>query len=105
METGKGEPMATATRKRHLSIVRRYKRRLLEHRVLRTPVPEPKKYVIVRLKAGGGHYYFRYDFEEVWRWTTSIHEAQTFNTLDRAESEAMNCSVYYKSRYEIKQIG
>jgi hypothetical protein len=105
MEASEREPMATTTRKRHLSIVRRYQRRLLEHRVLRTPIPPQKYYVIVLRQAGGGYKYFRYDYEQVWCWSTTAREAQRFVSYDRAESEAMNCSVYYKSRYEIKQIG
>jgi hypothetical protein len=77
----------------------------LGNRVLRTPIPPPKYYVIVKRQGGGGFKYFRYDYEEVWCWSNSAGQAQRFMSYDRAELEAQNCSVYYKSSYEIKQIG
>lgn len=97
--------MEKKTWERCVSLVRRYERRLLAYRVLREPTPEVKRYVIVFTVGNCKPLsYFRYDYEEVWCWSKSVHRAAIFRSYDMAEQAAKNCSLYYQSSYQIRQL-
>lgn len=88
-----------------MSIVRRYEYRLLDYRVLRTPSPPVKRYVIVfAIGNCPPSKYFRYDYEQVWCWTSSPAKAAVFRSYDMAQDAARTSSLYYKSSYQIRQL-
>jgi hypothetical protein len=105
VETSEREPMGKTLRERLLSLVRRQQSRILGRRVLKEPTPLLKTYVIVFAIAGSKPIkYFRYDYEEVWVWSKTPSRATKFRSYDSADNAAQNCSVYYKSSYEIIQL-
>ncbi len=55
-------------------------------------------------KTGTPYKYFRYCPNEVWRWTTKRSMAEVFPSRKTAEYAARNCSVYYKSAYQVMEI-
>lgn len=96
--------MATTTRARCLSIVRRYQQRLLERRVLAEPLPPTKRFVIVKAVGKGKPVgYFRYHPNKVWCWTASPKTAAVFRTEDAALAaiQSTNC---WHDHYQIRQL-
>ena len=81
-------------------------RRLRSWKILRTEPPKQHRWVITlgSFDFGSTNKYFRYEWEEVWGWTSSARYAQKFRSPDLAEEAAQSCSLYYKQTYSIKQL-
>lgn len=81
-------------------------RRLLSWVTWRNEPPAEHRWVITlgSFDFGSASKYFRYEWEEVWGWTSSARYAQKFRSPELAEEAAQSCSLYYKQRYSIKQL-
>jgi len=58
-------------------------------------------YTITQVVAGVPVKWFCYCPRNVWRWSASERMAEVFPDRSAAERAAANCSVHYKSRYQI----
>jgi hypothetical protein len=58
-------------------------------------------YTITQVVAGVPVKWFCYCPRNVWRWSASERMAEIFPDRSAAERAAANCSVYYKSSYQI----
>jgi len=47
--------------------------------------------------------WFCYHGNDVWRWVSTGTRAEVFATKQQAEEAAMNCSVYYRSQYQVRK--
>lgn len=97
--------MATPTGTGRMSLVRRYRRRLLDNRVLAAPLPPTKRFVIVKAVGKGKPTgYFRYHPQKVWCWTASPKTAAVFRTEEAAQAaiKSTNC---WHDHYQIRQLG
>jgi hypothetical protein len=58
-------------------------------------------YTITQVVGGVPVKWFRYCPRNVWRWSASERMAEIFPDRSAAERAVENCSVYYKSSYQI----
>jgi hypothetical protein len=62
---------------------------------------EREGFTITQVVAGVPVKWFRYCPREVWRWSSSERMAHVFHDRSAAERAVENCSVSYKSSYQI----
>ena len=62
---------------------------------------EREGFTITQVVGGVPVKWFRYCPRNVWRWSASERMAEIFPDRSAAERAVENCSVYYKSSYQI----
>ena len=80
--------------------------RFLGWKIRHTATPQQHRWVITfgLHDLGSRSKYFRYEWESVWGWTSSVRAAQTFRSYEMAEQAIKCCSLYYKDTCSIKQL-
>lgn len=48
--------------------------------------------------------YFRWDRDEVWKWTKTMNMAAVFPTEDVASRQMKNCDISWKYQYKINKV-
>ena len=61
-------------------------------------------WVVVYESMGMPVKYFRWDMDEVWKWTKTASMASSFPTKEIAEIQIQGCEVGWKYNYEIRKL-
>jgi len=85
-----------------MSVVRRFKRRLLGRRTLLRRHAPHQQFVISYDVGGKPVKYLVWDYLEIWRWTKSLSRATRFPSYEQAEIEARGTSMAYKHKFTIR---
>jgi hypothetical protein len=48
--------------------------------------------------------YFRWDINEIWKWTKTAHRATQFRTESQARIEVESCSMAWRYQYQIRKV-
>lgn len=93
-----------------MSIMRRFGSRLLDKGTLLTP-PKPQAVSqethdwVVTYEIGTCVLkYFRWDRDEVWRWTQSVDRATRFQSEESARREVESSSMAWRYAYAVRKI-
>lgn len=78
--------------------------------VLREPkttdgyVHDPYRWVVTYEVGGRTVKYFRWDMDEVWKWTKTLNMASLFPSEDTARMQMESCEVAWRYQYEVRKI-
>ena len=95
-----------------MNAVHRVLRQLIlgEKIVLREPkttddyVHDPYRWVVTYEVGGRTVKYFRWDIDEVWKWTKTLHMASLFPSEDIARTQMDSCEAGWRYQYEVRKI-
>ena len=64
----------------------------------------PYGWVVTYEVGGKAVKYFRWDMDEVWKWTKTLSMASSFPSEDIARIQMENCEVGWRYQYEVRKI-
>lgn len=77
---------------------------LKDHRSTGNLRQNPDRWVVTYEVGGNAVKYFRWDRDEVWKWTKTPSMASSFMSEEAAHREMQNCEAGWRYQYSIKKL-